>query len=192
MKLLGGDWSRGDVLTLVTIFVAVVSMLVAHFDVPKLDVPKLDAPKLDVPKPEAAKTQLATSASIATIQPSHVPTPGIVEVSPGNFVGDVISGEVGVECGFFADAETSKIHFDRPPIHLVATAKWVDTEHFKNPNQSVEYEKDYMSRTITDVYAKGVIWGETLHDNCPQGRGTLTLHVTWSEEKPSQKPTPKH
>lgn len=165
MKMLGGDWSKADVLALITVLVAIVGIWVAHRDTAETDVGHWIASSAP------SGGQPATVAATAKRVPRAA---------------DVSSGQLNFGCGETGQAKTPEVFFGAEPADIQPRAEWVQTDNVKGQNQQVVYDRDSQNQ-VKGVLAEGSITGlDRRVFNCPGGgHGTLTLHVTWTEEQSS-------
>jgi hypothetical protein len=159
MKLLGGQWSKGD-------FLALLGVVAAILAIPGM--PKLFHWDSDTP---------------------HGPTiiadpriPGPVRI-PKN--ADVTSGQVNFGCEESKDVQTV-VSFGKNPGDIKPTPSWEHTDNVKSQNQSVENIEDPATHAIVGIRARGTITGRDKEfGNCPGGgHGELRLQVSWTEEQP--------
>jgi hypothetical protein len=107
MKLLGGDWSRADLLALIGVLVAVVGIWVAHRDTAKTD-----------------STYLASDSSRSAGEVAVVPaTKKRVPRSA-----DVSSGQVNFGCEETKLAKTPEVSFGQNPSDIQPHAEWAQTD----------------------------------------------------------------
>jgi len=168
MKLLGGKWSRGDIL-------ALLGVLAAALAIPGM-------PKLFHWDSESESTHMETPS---TTQPGSVPAPH----KPVQRVRDVSSGQVNFGCDQSVPVETPVVSFGRNPRDVDTRPAWANTDNVKSQNQSVANVTDPGDHHLTGVKAVGTIAGRDSQSilgvkNCPGGgHGELTLHVTWTEDE---------
>lgn len=165
MKMLGGDWSRADLLALIGVLVAIVGIWVAHRDTPKPDV----GPAIRSSSPSGG--QVAEVAATTKRVPRSA---------------DVSSGQLNFGCEETGQGQTPEVVFGAKPADIQPRADWVQTDNVKSQNQKVVYDRDAQNQ-VKGVLAEGSITGlDKQLFNCPGGgHGTLTLHVTWTEEQSS-------
>jgi hypothetical protein len=168
MKLLGGKWSKGDILALIGVAAAVLA-------IPGM--PKLfhwDSDKSQQVQASDTTTRENPQAAIARRVPK---------------VRDVSSGQVNFGCDQSLQVETPVVSFGKNPKDIQAHANWINTDNVKDQNQSVVNIEDPVDRHVTGVKAVGPITGRDSEvilgvRNCPGGgHGELTLHVTWTDEE---------
>lgn len=168
MKLLGGKWSRGDIL-------ALLGVLAAALAIPGM-------PKLFHWDSESGSTHLETTGPT---QAGSVPAPR----KAVQRVRDVSSGQVNFGCDQSVPVETPMVSFGRNPRDVDARPVWANTDNLKSQNQSVANVTDPGDHHLTGVKAVGTIAGRDSQNilgvkNCPGGgHGELTLHVTWTEDE---------
>lgn len=173
MKLLGGKWSRGDILALIGVLAAVLAIP----GMPKLFHWDIQGHHYPVP----------TSSN-----PNHTQT------SPERVVRvrDVSSGQVNFGCDQTLQVETPPILFGNNPKDIEARAVWLNTDNVKLQSQAVVQIENPTDHRITGVKAVGPISGRDSQailgvKNCAGGgHGELTLHVSWTEEGPDRNGTP--
>jgi hypothetical protein len=177
MKMLGGDWSRGDVLAFIGVLVAILGIWIAHRDT------VTSGAKL--PSEAHESTAGSGGASGKTAGMDH---PAIKIV---HRVADVSSGQVNFGCEENRQAKTPEVFFGVNPAEIQARTECVQTDNVKGHNQEVVYDKDPASH-VRGVLARGSITGlDKQFLNCPGGgHGTLALHVTWTEEQASNATNP--
>jgi hypothetical protein len=165
MKMLGGDWSKADLLALIGVLVAVIGIWIAH---------------RDTAKPEVGNTMAGSSPSSG--QPAAVTAPK--KRVPRS--ADVSSGQLNFGCEETKQAKTPEVSFGANPADINPRAEWVQTDNVKGQNQQVTYDKDSQNQ-VRGVLAEGSITGlDKQLFNCPGGgHGTLALHVSWTEDQSS-------
>jgi hypothetical protein len=165
MKMLGGDWSKADLLALIGVVVAIVGIWVAH----------RDTGKADVGHPIAGSSPSGGQATSAAATTKRGPRSA-----------DVASGQLNFGCEETMPAKTPEVFFGANPGDIQPSAEWVQTNNVKSQSQQVVYDRDSQNQ-IKGVLAEGSITGLGKQAfNCPGGgHGTLALHVTWKEEQPS-------
>jgi hypothetical protein len=177
MKMLGGDWSRGDAIALAGVIVAIVGVAVALLAVPGM--PKVIHLDADT-KSSTAKPPEATDP------PSARPT-----MKPVDREVDVTSGQVNFGCDETLPVETPVVPFGLNPRNVVAQPNWSNTNNEKSHNQRSENVESPSDHRLTGTKAVGSISGLDSQSifgvkNCPGGgHGELTLHVTWTEDQPA-------
>lgn len=164
MKMLGGDWSKGDLLALIGVMVAIVGIWVAHRDTANTDIGQ-----------GAGSSPSGGQAAAVAATTRRVPRSA-----------DVSSGQLNFGCEETGQAKTPEVFFGAKPADIQPRAEWVQTDNVKGQNQQVVYDRDSQSQ-LKGVLAEGSITGlDKQVFNCPGGgHGTLTLHVTWTEEQSS-------
>ena len=169
MKMLGGDWSKGDLLTLIGVLVAIVGIWVAHRDTANTDIAQ-----------GARSSPSGGQAGVVAAPARRVPRSA-----------DVSSGQLNFACEETKQAKTPEVSFGANPADINPRAEWVQTDNVKGQNQQVIYDRDSRSQ-VKGVLAEGSITGlDKQVFNCPGGgHGTLTLHVTWTEERSSSSNRP--
>jgi hypothetical protein len=174
MKLVGGEWSRGDLLALLGVLVAIGGLLIATLTIPGM--PKVfhwDAES-------SVKQPVAASA----VPKTETPAP-----APVRKTRDVTSGQVNFGCDQSLPVETPAIYFGKNPRDIDSRVAWANTDNVKMQNQAlvkVEVSPDHPSGGMKGV---GTIAGRDSQNilgvrNCPGGgHGELTLHVVWIEDE---------
>jgi hypothetical protein len=168
MKLLGGKWSRGDLLALLGVIAAVLA-------IPGM--PKLFHWDTD---PSTTHTETSTTRDRSSLP---VPRKAVQRVR------DVSSGQVNFGCDQSVPVETPVVSFGRNPRGVAARPAWANTDNVKSQNQSVANVVDSGGHHLTGVKAVGTIAGRDSQSilgvkNCPGGgHGELTLHVSWTEDE---------
>jgi hypothetical protein len=162
MKMLGGDWSRGDVLALIGLLVAILGIWIAHRDTA--------ATEKDQPS-QVHESSGGTRGESTTVVPKSA---------------DVSSGQVNFGCDETQPVKTPEVFFGANPGEIQPRPDWVQTDNVKGHTQQVIYDKDPANH-VKGVFAQGSITGlDKQVFNCPGGgHGTLALHVTWTEEQAS-------
>jgi hypothetical protein len=164
MKLLGGKWSRGDLLALLGVIAAVLA-------IPGM--PKLFHWDSD-------------SSSIHVETPAKPLTPALKPVQKAR---DVSSGQVNFGCDQTLPVETPVILFGKNPRDIKPLPAWANTDNVKAQNQSVVNVEDPTDHHAVGIKAIGTISGRESQSilgvkNCPGGgHGELTLHVSWTEDQ---------
>lgn len=143
MKMLGGDWSRGDLLALIGILVAVFGIGIAHIDTGKTD---LGQPN----RPSAPNSRSSTSGG----EPAAVPAT-IKRVARA---ADVSSGQLNFGCEETRPAKTPEVFFGTNPADIQPATQWVQTDNAKGQNQQVVYDRDAQNQ-VKGVSAEGSITG---------------------------------
>jgi hypothetical protein len=160
MKLLGGQWSKGDFLALL----GVIAAILAIPGMPKLFHWDSDA-----------------SHGPAIIADPKIPAPVRVPKSA-----DVSSGQVNFGCEESQDVKTPVVSFGKNPADIKPTPSWEHTDNVKSQNQSVENIEDPATHAIIGIKATGRITGrdkQAPFGNCPGGgHGELRLQVSWTEQ----------
>ncbi len=164
MKLLGGKWSRGDLLALLGVIAAVLA------------IPGM--PKLFHWDSDSSSTHVETPAK---------PIPPALK--PVQKARDVTSGQVNFGCDQTLPVETPVILFGKSPRDIKALPAWANTDNVKAQNQSVVNVEDPADHRVVGIKATGTITGRDSQSilgvkNCPGGgHGELTLHVSWTEDE---------
>lgn len=163
MKMLGGDWSRADLLALIGVLVAVVGIWVAHRDTSKTD------------DGHTSVSSAPSGGQAAAVAAETKRVPRSAEVS---------SGQMNFGCEETKQGQTAEVFFGANPTDIQPRAEWVQTDNVKGQNQKVVYDRDSHNQ-VKGVSAEGSITGlDKQVFNCPGGgHGILTLHVTWTEEQ---------
>jgi hypothetical protein len=175
MKLMGGDWSKGDFLAALGLIVAVIGVVAGILAIPGM-------PKIAHWDSEPSVKQ-SDNSSPAKVTPAE-PTPKSVQKT-----GDVTSGQVNFGCEQTLPVETPVVSFGKNPRDINAKPAWANTANVKAQNQSVSNVEDPVDHHLVGVQAVGTITGLDLQNlvvakNCPGGgHGELTLHVTWTEDQ---------
>jgi hypothetical protein len=165
MKLLGGKWSRGDLLALLGVIAAVLA-------IPGM--PKL----LHFDSDSSSKPGTITDGKPAT------PTAKPVQKSR-----DVTSGQVNFGCDQSLPVQTPLVSFGKNPRDIDAKPAWANTDNVKTQNQSAVNVEDPADHHVVGIRAAGSITGRDSENilgvkNCPGGgHGELTLHVNWTEDE---------
>lgn len=168
MKLLGGKWSRGDLLALLGVVAAVLA------------IPGM--PKLFHWDSESS-TRPAENGGTAGSKPT------LPALKPVQKTRDVSSGQVNFGCDQSLPVETPVISFGKNPRNIESKAAWANTDNVKTQNQSVVNVEGSSDHQVAGVKATGTITGRDSQNivgvkNCPGGgHGELTLHVTWTEDE---------
>jgi hypothetical protein len=164
MKMFGGDWSKGDLLALIGVLVAVVGIWVAHRDTANTDIGQ-----------GAGSSPSGGQVAAVADKTRRVPRSA-----------DVSSGQLNFGCEETGQAKTPEVFFGANPADIQPSAEWVQTDKVKGQNQQVVYDKDAQNQ-VKGVLAEGSITGlDKQVFNCPGGgHGILKLHVTWTEEQSS-------
>jgi hypothetical protein len=165
VKLLGGQWSRGDLLALIAVIAAVLA------------IPGM--PKLFHWDSDAASKQ------------GQTPEPGARTnvLKPVQRVKDVSSSQVSFGCDQSLPVETPVVSFGKNPRDIETRPAWANTDNVKAQNQSVARLEDPADHRIIGVKGVGTITGRDSQSvlgikNCPGGgHGELTLHVSWTEDQ---------
>ncbi len=167
--MLGGDWSRGDLLALIGVLVAILGVWIAHRDT--------TTSEQQQPGRVHESGGDARGEAIGTPHPATTVVPRTADVS---------SGQVNVGCEVTQAVRTPEVFFGPNPGDIRPRPEWVQTDNVKGHNQEVIYDKDPTNH-VKGVFAQGSITGlDKQLFNCPGGgHGTLALHVTWTEEQTS-------
>ena len=175
MKLLGGDWSKGDIIAVLGLIIAVIGVVAAILAIPGM--PKIahwDS------EPPARQSVDSSSAEVTAAPPAPKPV---------QKTGDVTSGQVNFGCEQTLSVETPLVSFGKNPRDIDAKPAWANTANVKAQNQSVANVEDPVDHRLVGVKAVGTITGLDLQNlvlakNCPGGgHGELTLHVKWTEDQ---------
>lgn len=169
MKLLGGAWSRADLLALIGVIVAVLGVWIAHRDTMKSD-----------DRPQAPSQRATVGSGEPAAQPATIVKPAIKAVQRSS---EVSSGQVNFGCEETQQIKTPEVFFGANARDIQPRTDWVQTDHVKSQNQQVIYDKDSEGR-IRGIFAQGALTGvDKQLFNCPGGgHGALALHVTWTED----------
>jgi hypothetical protein len=169
MKLLGGKWSRGDLLALLGVIAAVLAIpgmpKLLHFD------------------SDSSSKHVETPGTAADGKPS-IPAAKPVQKSR-----DVTSGQVNFGCDQTLPVQTPVVSFGKNPRDIESKAVWANTDNVKAQNQTVANVEDPSDHHSVGVRAEGSISGRDSENilgvkNCPGGgHGELTLHVSWTEDE---------
>jgi hypothetical protein len=168
MKLLGGSWSRGDVLALMGVLAAVLAIP----GMPKLLHLDSDNSSKQRSMPETAGEK-----------------PPIPAAKPIQRTRDASSTQVNFGCDQTLPVETPVVQFGKNPRNVEARAAWDNTDNVKTQNQAVMNVENPVSHQVVGVKATGTIVGRDSEGiagfkNCPGGgHGELTLHVSWIEDE---------
>jgi hypothetical protein len=167
MKTLGGDWSRGDLLALIGVLVAILGIWISHRDTTTSE------------QQQPARIHESTAGARGEVTPQPATT-----VIPRS--ADVSSGQVNFGCEETQPVRTPEVFFGANPRDIQPRPEWVQTDNVKGHNQEVIYDKDPANH-VKGVFAQGSITGlDKQLLNCPGGgHGALALHVTWTEEQTS-------
>jgi hypothetical protein len=163
MKLRGGEWSKGDIIALLGLVVALAGVIAAILAVPGM-------PKL---------VHFDSEAPVKSVTPA---TKSVAKSA------DVTSGQVNFGCDQTLPVETPVVRFGKNPRDISAKPAWANTDNVKTQNQSVANIEDAEHRVI-GLKASGSITGRDRQNilgvmNCPGGgHGELTLHVTWTQDE---------
>jgi hypothetical protein len=168
MKLLGGQWSKGDLLALLGVIAAVLAIpgmpKFFHFD------------------SEPSSKHVETLGTVT-------PRPITPELIPVHKVSDVTSGQVNFGCDQTLQVQTPVISFGKNPRDIEARPIWASTDNVKSQNQSVVNVEDPADHHVSGIKGTGTISGRDSESilgvkNCPGGgHGELTLHVSWTEDQ---------
>lgn len=170
MKLLGGDWSKGDIIAVLGLLIAVVGVVAAILAIPGM-------PKIAHWDSEPKARQEPTPAVPAAPLTKHVAKSA-----------DVTSGQVNFGCDQTLPVETPIVSFGKNPQDVAAKPAWANTDNVKTQNQSVSNVED-ADHHVVGVKGVGSITGLDSQSilgvkNCPGGgHGELTLHVTWTQDE---------
>jgi len=178
MKILGGEWSRGDAIAIIGVLVAVVGSVAAVLAIPGM--PKF----LHLDSESAAQTP-------KTGTPPPVVTPVRPALKAVSRTKDVTSGQVNFGCEQSIQVETPAISFGLNPRNVDAQPAWMNMDdHVKSHNQSTANVEDSATHNLVGIKAVGSITGLDSQSifgvkNCPGGgHGELTLHASWTEDQP--------
>lgn len=172
----GGEWSRGDLLALLGIAVAIVGVVVAVLTLPGM-------PKFFHFDSESSTKHVETPGTISDGKPA-TPT-----AKPAQKSRDVTSGQVNFGCEQSLQVQSPVVSFGKNPRDIEAKAVWAKTDNVKTQNQSVVNVEDPADHRVVGVRAAGTITGRDSESilgvkNCPGGgHGELTLHVSWTEDE---------
>ena len=169
------DWSKGDVIALIGVGVAIVGCVAGVLAIPGM--PKLfhwDSERvLKQATGGVGEPQSTTKSQAKSIQRER----------------DVSSGHVNFGCDQTVSVETPEVHFGANPKDVIAQPQWAGLDNVKAHNQSVAKTEDPSLQHLTAVKAIGSITGLDSQNvlgvkNCPGGgHGELKLHVTWTEDE---------
>jgi len=169
MKLLGGQWSKGDLLALLGVIAAVLAIpgmpKLLHFD------------------SDSSSKHVETPGTITDVKPATPPA------KPVQKSRDVTSGQVNFGCDQSLPVQTPVVSFGKNPRDIDAKPAWANTDNVKTQNQSVVNVEDPADHHLVGVRATGSITGRDSENilgvrNCPGGgHGELTLHVNWTEDE---------
>jgi hypothetical protein len=170
MKMLGGAWSKGDVLALVGVLVAVLGIWVAHRDTARPE----DGQPAQVHKPSVGSGESQTKAAGTGYLATKVVTRSA----------DVSSGQVNFGCEQTQQVKTPEVFFGANARDIQPRSEWVQTDNAKGQDQQVIYDRNG-GNNVRGVLAQGSITGlDKQLFNCPGGgHGNLALHVTWTEDQ---------
>jgi hypothetical protein len=169
MKLLGGEWSRGDLLAVI----GVVAAILAIPGMPKLLHWDSDSSSTHIETPETTTVPKSTIAAPRPVQKAR----------------DVSSGQVNFGCDQSLQVQTPLVSFGKNPRDVVSRAVWANTDNVKTQNQSVVNVEDPTDHHLAGVKGVGTITGRDSEyilgvKNCPGGgHGELTVHVSWIEDE---------
>jgi hypothetical protein len=176
MKILGGgEWSRGDAIAFIGVFVAVVGCIAAVLAIPGM--PKLL--HLDSEGGQPSKV----------VVPPQVQAPARQILKPVTRTNDVTSGQVNFGCDQTLSVETPVVSFGLNPRNVEAQPGWSGVDNAKSHNQNSMNIEDPTDHKVTGIKAVGTITGLDPQSilgvkNCPGGgHGELKLHVTWTEDQ---------
>jgi hypothetical protein len=170
MKLLGGDWSKGDILALLGLLVAVIGVGAAILAIPGM-------PKI---------FHSDTETQVKQDNPPLVPPGPALKATPKT--ADVTSGQVNFGCDQTLQVQTPVVSFGKNPRDIATKPAWVNSDNVKAQNQSVSNVED-ADHHVVGVKAAGTITGRDSEwilgqKNCPGGgHSELTLHVTWTQDE---------
>jgi len=176
MKMTGGEWSRGDLLALLGIAVAIVGVVVAVLTLPGM-------PKVFHFDSDSSPKRVEPPGSV-TDGKAAIPTAKPVQKSR-----DVTSGQVNFGCDQSLQVQSPVVSFGKNPRDVDAKPVWANTDNVKTQNQSVVNVEDAADHHLVGVKAAGTITGRDSDNilgvkNCPGGgHGELTLHVSWTEDE---------
>ena len=172
MKMLGGAWSKGDVLALVGVLVAVLGIWVAHRDTARPG----DGQPAQVHKPSVGSSDSPTKGTAT----GDLATKAVTRSA------DVSSGQVNFGCEETQQVKTPEVFFGANARDIQPRPEWVQTDNAKGQNQQVIYDGNAGTH-VRGVLAQGSITGlDKQVFNCPGGgHGNLSLHVTWTEDQTS-------
>src|SRR5579863_7516743 len=154
MKMLGGDWSKGDLLALIGLIVAIVGIWVAHRDTAKTE----DTQPVQSRESSADSATSGGKAGTTPAAPQRVPRSS-----------DVSSGQLNFGCEETKQAKTPEVFFGSNTADIQPRAEWGNTDNAKGQNQQVVYDRDAASR-VRDVFAEGSFTGlDKQLFNCPGG-----------------------
>lgn len=166
MKMLGGEWSRGDAIALIGVLVALIGSVAAVLAIPGM--PKfLHGDSDNAPKQQSS-------------------------FKPVRLTKDVTSGQITLGCDQSLQPETPVVSFGKNARDIEGKADWAAMDNIKSHNQNVVTLTDAADRHPTGIKATGTITGLDSQSilgvkNCPGGgHGELTLHVTWTEDRPAE------
>jgi len=164
MKLMGGDWSKGDILAGLGLIIAAVGVVAAILAIPGM------------PKIAHWDSEPSVKQSDDLSPGKAIPEPSAAK--PVRKAGDVTSGQVNFGCEQTLPVETPAVSFGKNPREINAKPAWANTANVKVQNQSVSNVEDV--GTITGLDLQNLVVAK----NCPGGgHGELTLHVTWTEDQ---------
>ena len=175
MKLMGGDWSKGDILAGLGLIIAAVRVVAAILAIPGM-------PKIAHWDSEPSVKQSDDSSPAKAI-------PAPPAAKPVQKTADVTSGQVNFSCEQTLPVEAPVISLGKNPREINAKPAWANTANVKVQNQSESNVDDAIDHHLVGVKAVGTITGLDLQNlvvakNCPGGgHGELTLHVTWTEDQ---------
>ena|ERR1700729_35343 len=169
--MLGGAWSKGDVLALVGVLVAVLGIWVAHRDTARPEDGEAD----EIHKPSVGSGESQTKEAGT----GYVATKAVTRSA------DVSSGQVNFRCEETQQVKTPEVFFGANARDIQPRPEWVQTDNAKSHNQEVAYDRN--GTEVRGVLAQGSITGlDKQVFNCPGGgHGNLALHVTWTEDQTS-------
>jgi hypothetical protein len=174
MKLRGGEWSRGDLLALLGILVAIAGVLAAVLAIPGM-------PRIFHGDSDSTAKQPGVASAASKTKP--------LTAAPVKKTRDVTSGQVNFACDQSLSVETPVIFFGKNPRDIDSQAAWANTDNVKTQNQSVVKVEASLDHPSGGVKGAGTIAGRDSQNilgvkNCPGGgHGELTLHVVWIEDE---------
>jgi hypothetical protein len=170
--MLGGAWSKGDVLALVGVLVAVLGIWVAHRDTARPEDGEAD----EIHNPSVGSGESQTKGTGT----GRLATKAVTRNA------DVSSGQVNFGCEESQQVKTPEVFFGANARDIQPRTEWVQTDNAKNQNQQVIYDRNG-GTDVRGVLAQGSITGlDKQVFNCPGGgHGSLALHVTWTEDQTS-------
>jgi hypothetical protein len=126
--MLGGAWSKGDVLALVGVLVAVLGIWVAHRDTARPEDGEADEiHKSSVGSGESQTKETGTG---------HLANKAVTRNA------DVSSGQVNFGCEETQQVKTPEVFFGANARDIQPRTEWVQTDNAKNQNQQVIYDRN--------------------------------------------------